>query len=81
MSGYIIDLAAHPLTGSGPVPVGWLILAAAVLAVVLGLAVWSRKKHRRDAGLAVLQVSTLTAGGPPSDLDTVNAGRSGARSS
>jgi hypothetical protein len=49
-----LGLAAQILTVGGPVAACLLILAVAVLAVVVVPAVWSRKKHRRDAALAVL---------------------------
>jgi hypothetical protein len=49
-----LGLAAQVLTLGGPVAFGLLILAAAVVAVVVGPAVWSKKKQRRDAALAVL---------------------------
>jgi hypothetical protein len=52
-SAIVIGLAFAKSTGlllAG----GFLAVAVAVLAIVVGAAVWSRNKDRRDAALAVL---------------------------
>jgi hypothetical protein len=55
----VASLASAAATGvliarSASVLLGLLAVVAAVLLVVVGPAVWSKKKQRRDAALAVL---------------------------
>jgi hypothetical protein len=45
---------AYQLTVNNPVAVGWLILAAVVVLLVVIPAVWSKSGDRREAALAVL---------------------------